>query len=69
MFRISVTFPDVLYPEKANAIVGCINSHSHDLTKLYNLLDKLWKQNKTISFLGDFKIDRLTEMQLTFIFK
>ena len=54
--RNESTFIEILNPKKTNVIVGCIYRHPHmDLNEfndyyVYNLLDKLSKENKAIPF-------------------
>ena len=64
--ELESAFIEILSPKKTNVILGCIYRHPHmDLNKfndycINNLLDKLSKENKTVSLLGDF--NRLTEL-------
>ena len=54
--ELESTFIEILNPKKTNVIVGCIYRHPHmDLNEfndyyINNLLDKLSKENKTVSF-------------------
>ena len=63
--ELESTFIEILSLKKTNVIFGCIYRHPHvDLNEFHgyyinNLLDKLSKENKAVSLLGDFNIDLL----------
>ena len=63
--EIKSSFIEILNSNKTNVIVGCIYRLPHmDLNEfndyyIYNLLDKLSKENKTVFLLADFNIELL----------